>query len=49
MSIYNIKYKTDERTVLVLQVLREQGFTYHVISGISVGFLNGAMLATDNE
>ncbi|WP_441000676.1 patatin-like phospholipase family protein [Fodinibius sp. SL11] len=31
----------------VLQVLREQGFTYDVISGISVGSLNGAMLATD--
>lgn len=30
----------------VLQVLREQGFTYDVISGISVGSLNGAMLAT---
>jgi NTE family protein len=31
----------------VLQILREQGFTYDVISGISVGSLNGAMLATD--
>ena len=30
----------------VLEVLREQGFTYDVISGISVGSLNGAMLAT---
>ncbi|MCW9712331.1 patatin-like phospholipase family protein [Aliifodinibius salicampi] len=58
---YNISYKTEERTALVLsgggargafqagvlQVLREQGFTYDVISGISVGSLNGTMMATN--
>lgn len=30
----------------VLQVLKEQGYEYKVISGVSVGSLNGAMLAT---
>lgn len=30
-----------------LQVLKEQGYEYDVIGGISVGSLNGAMLATD--
>lgn len=30
----------------VLQVLRDEGFAFEVISGISVGTLNGAMLAT---
>lgn len=30
-----------------LEVLREAGFTYNAISGISVGSLNGVMLATD--
>ncbi|HET6527373.1 MAG TPA: patatin-like phospholipase family protein, partial [Balneolaceae bacterium] len=31
----------------VLQVLNEAGYEYEVISGISVGSLNGAMMATD--
>ncbi|HKK46765.1 MAG TPA: patatin-like phospholipase family protein [Balneolaceae bacterium] len=31
----------------VLEVLSEAGFTYEAISGVSVGSLNGAMLATD--
>lgn len=30
-----------------LEVLREEGYTYDAISGVSVGSLNGAMLATD--
>ncbi len=31
----------------VLQVLKEEGYQFDVISGISVGSLNGTMLATD--
>lgn len=30
-----------------LQVLRDKGYTFDIISGVSVGTLNGAMLATD--
>lgn len=30
-----------------LQILREQGYRFDIVSGVSVGTLNGAMLATD--